>query len=121
MCSPAPDTIRFEGQRFLTATVGPVGYVIVRLSTSTDDLGGPAMQHEIADGSPDAYDWTLVTHTDNVIELQNPRLVSEIPDNGGVPFVVNGAAFHDPTATTMYYYEPASNIAFAVPVDGAGC
>lgn len=121
ICSPAPDTIRFEGQRFLTATAGEVGYIIVRLSSYTDDLGGPYMVHEVADGSPDAYDWTLVTHTDNVIELQNPRFVSEIPDNGGQPFVVNGAAFHDPTATTMYYYEPAENIAFAVPVDGAGC
>ncbi len=125
ICSPSADTIRFEGQRFLTATVGQVGYVVTRLAdysaAGPNELQGTAMIYEFADGSPDpVYDWVLVTHTDNVIEISNPRFSLVEPSMGPGDFVVTGAAFHDPTATTMYYYEPWGET-FSTPVDGAGC
>lgn len=125
ICSPAPDTIRFVGQRFLTATAGQVGYVITRLADYSNGppanvLEGPGMQYELADGSPDANGWTLNTHTDNIIEIANPAFTALEPDGGPGDFVVTGAAFHDPTATTMYYYEPWG-LSFSTPVDGAGC
>jgi hypothetical protein len=124
ICSPAANTIRFTGQRFLTATVGPVGYVIPRLASyaSGGTLDGPGMIYELADGSPDANGWTLVTHTDNVIEISNPAFGTEDPDDLGADFVVQGVAFHDPTAGPMYYYEPWGDPSpYSAPVDGAGC
>jgi len=120
ICSPAPDTIRFVGQRFLTATAGAIGYVIPRLAhyASGALLNGPNM---IVNLSAPPANWTLVSHTDNEITLSNPDFTNEEPFPTPGDFVVNGAAFHDPTATTMYYYEPPANISFSNPVDGVGC
>lgn len=121
ICSPAADTVRFVGQRFLTATAGPVGYVIPRLADYAAGalLNGPNM---IVDLSNVPANWTLVTHTDTVIELSNPDFTNEEPSGGPGDFVVDGVAFHDPTATTMYYYEPwGAPSPYSAPIDGAGC
>jgi hypothetical protein len=121
ICSPAANTVRFEGRGFLSTPLGAVGYVIPRLLdyTAGPGLNGPSMQYELADGSPDANGWELLTHTDTVLEISNTRFTSEEPSGGPGDFVVTGVAFHDPTATTMYYWEPWGTT-FNTPVDGAG-
>ena len=96
ICSPAPETIRFTGQRFLTATAGAVGYVIPRGDAPI--LGGPAAIYELADGSPDANGWSLISHTDNEIELHNAAL--------GAGDTVWGVAFHNADTLGYYYLEP---------------
>lgn len=125
ICSPSADTIRFTGTNFLNATAGPIGYAILRLldysAAGPNELQGPAMQYEFADGSPDpVYDWVLVTHTDTVLEISNPRFSLAEPSGGPGDFVVTGVAFHDPTASGFYYYEPWGE-SFYAPVDGLGC
>lgn len=120
ICSPAPDTIRFEGQRFLTATTGPIGYVIPRLADYGTTLGGPTMIYELADGSPDSNGWSVVQHTDNILEISNPLFTSDEPSGGPGDFVVTGAAFHNVDTLGYYYLEPWGE-AWSVPVDGAGC
>lgn len=109
ICSPAPDTVRIVGQRFQTAGAGAVGYTIPRGTGAI--FSGPQTQHEFADGSPDAYGWSLLEFTDNVIELHNPNF-----DPGDV---MTGVAFHTADAIAMYYYEPWDG-QFSTPVDGSG-
>lgn len=121
ICSPAADTVRFVGQRFLTASLGPVGYVIVRLADYSsgppaNELEGPGMIVELANPGS----WTVVSHTDTEIELSNPYFSTIEPNAGPGDFVVTGAAFHDATAGNYYYYEPWGET-FSTPVDGAGC
>lgn len=121
ICSPAADTIRFTGQRFLTANLGPVGYVIPRMADYASGvlLNGSNM---IVDLSNVPANWTLVTHTDTVIELSNPDFTSEEPSGGPGDFVVTGVAFHDPTTGGYYYYEPWGDPSpYSAVVDGAGC
>lgn len=122
ICSPAPNTVRFVGDRFLTASVGAVGHVTTRLASYAAELplNGIGMQYELADGSPDQNGWTLITHTDTVIEISNPAFTTQEPADGSGTFVVTGVAFHSADTIGMYYYEPWGET-FNTPVDGAGC
>lgn len=118
VCSPALDTVRFVGQRFLTAGFGPVGYVVVRMADyASGCLDGPTMIVNLAAPGP----WSVVSHTDTEIELSTPLFTSCEPDGGPGDFVVTGAAFHDGIdQSQFYYYEPWGE-AFAATIDGAGC
>lgn len=118
ICSPAADTVRFIGQRFLTASAGAIGYVVVRLADyASGCLDGPTMIVDLANPGP----WTVVSHTDTEIELSTALFTSCEPDGGPGDFTVTGAAFHDAVDQTgFYYYEPWGET-FSTPVDGAGC
>jgi hypothetical protein len=118
VCSPAPDTIRFIGQRFLTANLGAVGYVIPRMAEYGSVLGGAAMIVELADLD---NGWVLNTHTDTIIELSNPAFTTDDPIPGGGSFWVNGVAFHNADTLGYYYYEPWGQGNFGAFVDGSGC
>lgn len=121
ICSPFPDIVRFTGQRFLTANLGPVGYVIPRMADYASGvlLNGANMIVELANVAPN---WVLVTHTDNVIELQNADFTNVEPSAGPGDFVVNGVAFHDQTTLGYYYYEAWGDPSpYSAPIDGAGC
>lgn len=118
VCSPAADTVRFEGQQFLTGSA-PIGYVVVRLAdySTGPELSGASM---IVDLSAPG-DWTVVTFTDNIIELSNPNFTAVEPSAGPGDFVVTGAAFHDAIDQSYYYYYEPWGETFSTPVDGAGC
>lgn len=121
--SPAADTIRFTGQRFLTASEGAVGFVVPRLADygTASPLDGSGM---VVNLSALSNGWVLNTHTDTVIELSNPAFTSDEPSGGPGDFDVVGVAFHDVTSgSTYYFYEPwgdpspySATVAAAPPV-----